>query len=225
MTTAVSVLVLGFLLGMRHATDPDHVVAVTTIVARQRRLWASAIVGAWWGLGHTVTIFLVGGAIIALHLVVPARIGLAMECAVALMLIALGVATLKSALARPGHPAAAAPLPGVDQIGPLRPLLVGIVHGLAGSAAAALLILATISDARWAAAYLAVFGLGTVAGMMALTTLLGLPFLYTATRFAHVHVLLARITGLASVALGLLLAYRFVVTGGLFSSAPRWTPE
>src|SRR5579863_9426409 len=130
MTTAVSVLVLGFLLGMRHATDPDHVVAVTTIVARQRRLWASAIVGAWWGLGHTVTIFLVGGAIIALHLVVPARIGLAMECAVALMLIALGVATLKSALARPGHPAAAAPLPGVDQIGPLRPLLVGIVHGL-----------------------------------------------------------------------------------------------
>jgi len=220
-----SILVFGFLLGMRHATDPDHVVAVTTIVmARRRGIWPSAMIGAWWGLGHTVTILLVGGSIVALHLVVPARVGLAMESAVALMLIALGAATLTSAFAPPGDPATAPPLAGLDRVRVLRPLLVGIVHGLAGSAAAALLILATISDARWAGVYLAVFGVGTIAGMMLLTTLLALPFSGNSGRVAHVNVWLARVTGLASVALGMFLAYRFVVTEGLFSSAPRWTP-
>jgi len=213
-TSAISILVFGFLLGMRHATDPDHVVAVTTIVARQRRVWSSVIVGAWWGLGHSVTILLVGGAIIAFHVVIPPRLGLAMESAVALMLVGLGATTLA------GAPA----LSGRGNSGGLRPLLVGIVHGLAGSAAIALLILATIADARWGAFYLAVFGLGTIAGMMLLSTLLALPFSYTTARFTLANLWLARVTSLASVSLGLFLAYRFVITAGLFSSAPRWTP-
>lgn len=71
MTSALSVLVLGFLLGMRHATNPNHVVAVTTIVARERRLWASSLVGVFWGLGHTATIFVVGGAILVFGVVIP----------------------------------------------------------------------------------------------------------------------------------------------------------
>jgi hypothetical protein len=224
MPSAASILVLGFLLGMRHATDPDHVVAVTTIVARQRRVWASAIIGAWWGLGHTITILIVGGAIIAFHVVVPPRLGLAMESTVALMLIALGAVTLAGVPARVAGHAASPPLAIVWRRGALRPLLVGVVHGLAGSAAVALLILATISDARWGAVYLSVFGVGTIAGMMALTTLLALPFSYTADRFALANTWLARITGVASVGLGVFLAYRFVVTAGLFSTAPSWTP-
>ena len=222
MPSAASILVLGFLLGMRHATDPDHVVAVTTIVARERRLWASAIVGAWWGFGHTITILLVGGAIIAFHLVIPARLGLAMDSAVALMLIVLGATTLVGGPTRLGAPDGQASLAVRRRT--LRPLLVGVVHGLAGSAAIALLILATISDTRWGAIYLSVFGVGTVAGMMVLTTLLAIPFSYTADRFALANRWLGRVTGVASMGLGVFLAYRFVVTAGLFSAAPRWTP-
>jgi len=134
-------LILGFLLGMRHATDPDHVVAVTTIVAREKRVWASAIIGAWWGLGHTVTIFAVGGALIAFHLVIPPRLGLAMESAVALMLVGLGITTLTGARRR-GR--TGAPHLEIANGSNLRSLFVGVVHGLAGSAAIALLILVVV---------------------------------------------------------------------------------
>src|SRR5215470_3191202 len=86
----LSIVVIGFFLGMRHATDPDHVIAVTTIVSQQRNLKRAALIGVVWGLGHTVTILLVGSAIILFNLVIPARLGLAMELAVGLMLILLG---------------------------------------------------------------------------------------------------------------------------------------
>lgn len=90
MVSLLSILFLGFFLGMRHATDADHVVAVTTIVARERSLRAAAPIGAVWGLGHTVTILLVGGGIIVFGVVIPPRVGLTMELSVALMLILLG---------------------------------------------------------------------------------------------------------------------------------------
>ena len=90
MWTFFSVLAIGFLLGMRHATDPDHVVAVTTIVSRERSTGNAALIGAFWGLGHTVTIFVVGTGIILFDIVIPARLGLSMELCVGLMLIALG---------------------------------------------------------------------------------------------------------------------------------------
>jgi high-affinity nickel permease len=90
----VSVLTLGFLLGLRHAADADHVVAVTTIVSRERRLRSSSLIGAFWGMGHTLTIFFVGGAIMVSNVVISARVGVGMELVVAVMLIALGLATL-----------------------------------------------------------------------------------------------------------------------------------
>jgi len=233
MTSLLSILVLGFLLGMRHATDPDHVVAVTTIVARERRLWASSLVGVFWGLGHTATVFFVGGAIVVFGVVIPPRIGLGMELAVALMLVALGVTSLarvaRSYRAEQG--AADAPAPN-DAVVPApawraaaRPVAVGVVHGLAGSAAVALLVLATIHDPRWSLLYLGVFGVGTIAGMMVLTTALALPFAFTSRRFARVNTWLGGVTGLASVALGAVLSYQSVVVQGLFTSAPLWTPQ
>src|SRR6266550_9323704 len=97
LTALVSVAVLGFLLGMRHATDPDHVVAVTTIVSQQRSLARAARTGVLWGIGHTATILLVGGAIIVLKRQlsgIPPRVGLSLEFAVAVMLIVLGLLTL-----------------------------------------------------------------------------------------------------------------------------------
>lgn len=201
------------MLGLRHATDADHVVAVTTIMSRERRVWASAIIGAMWGLGHTITVLLVGGAIVLFRLVVPPRLGLGMELAVAVMLVALGVANLRGASrARPArHPA--------------RPVLVGVVHGLAGSAAAALLVLSTISGAAWGLFYLLLFGLGTVAGMMLLTTAMAWPIAFTAGRVARTGDWLARATGLGSVLLGAFVAYRVCVTHGLLSAAPHWTPQ
>src|SRR5439155_2654355 len=208
--TLVSIMALGFFLGMRHATDPDHVIAVTTIVSRQRNVRYAALIGLLWGLGHTITIFVVGTAIILFDLVIPPRIGLSMELSVGLMLIVLGVANVRSFLRampepprpdagilhshahshgdyvhthshghRPGahtHADNKTPLGFVDRVllrlrayRPVRPLVIGIVHGLAGSAAVALLVLATIRNTRWAVAYLLVFGLGTVAGMMLIT--------------------------------------------------------
>ncbi|HEY6865978.1 MAG TPA: high-affinity nickel-transport family protein, partial [Candidatus Eisenbacteria bacterium] len=126
---------LGLLLGVRHATDPDHVVAVAAIASRTRNVLAATWLGVVWGLGHTLTLFLVGGAIVVFQIVVPPRLGLAFELAVAVALVTVGLLNLRrpGAAARPARPAPGAPLPA------LRAFVVGLVHGLAGSAAVALL--------------------------------------------------------------------------------------
>src|SRR5712691_13483631 len=100
MVTLFSIMVLGFFLGMRHATDPDHVIAVTTIVSRQRSMRHAALIGALWGLGHTVTILVVGSAIILFKLTIPPRLGLGMELSVGFMLILLGVLNLTGLMRR-----------------------------------------------------------------------------------------------------------------------------
>ena len=266
----VSVIALGFFLGMRHATDADHVVAVMTIVSRQRSLRPAAWVGALWGVGHTMTIVLVGGAIILFNWVIPPRVGLAMELAVGVMLIALGVmnvaGTLRSlpAVTSSGshdqdqtvhshahqhgdyvhshahahnpeqHPHAPdeTPLARVDRwfsrlkgYPTLRPLIVGTVHGLAGSAAVALLVLTTIREPLWAVAYLAVFGVGTIAGMVLITTVVAAPIVYSQKQYANAGRRLQFATGLISLAFGLLVAYEIGVVNHLFGSSPVWTPK
>src|SRR5215472_901292 len=169
---------------MRHATDPDHVIAVTTIVSRERRLGSAALVGALWGVGHTVTIVLAGLAIVVFGAVVSPRVGLTMELSVALMLVLLGALSVLGAFRSPPHahgdyvhahphpPGAGdhghrdddTPLARLDlrfgRLGLyhiLRPLVVGVVHGLAGSAAVALLVLASIREPLPAVGYLVVF--------------------------------------------------------------------
>jgi high-affinity nickel-transport protein len=228
MTSLASILILGFVLGLRHATDADHVVAVTTLVARERRLRVSALVGALWGAGHTLTLLLLGGAMIVFRVALPPRVGLGLELAVAAMLVALGGATLlraRVASSSPRSPSRAA-VPGVlFRRATLRPLLVGVVHGLAGSGAISLLVLSTIDDPRWAIIYLVVFGAGTVGGMMLLTTALGLPFVLAAARFERWSQWLARGTGLASIALGVVVAYQLIASQGLLSADPRWIPQ
>jgi high-affinity nickel-transport protein len=228
---AASILALGFLLGLRHATDADHVVAVTTIVARERRLGAASMVGVLWGLGHTLTLLVVGGAIVVFKLAVPARCGLALEAAVATMLVALGWVNL-ARTGRAGDDGLRAEPPAFDandrprasaRAGG-RALFVGIVHGLAGSAAVALLVLSTIGDSLLAFAYLAIFGAGTVAGMALLTTAVGLPFAVAVGRFERFNRSLARLTGLASLVFGLFIAYEIIFVHGLFSSRASWTP-
>ncbi len=264
MLELVSVVLLGFFLGMRHATDPDHVIAVTTIVSRERTVRSAALIGTLWGVGHTLTVLLAGGAIILFELVIPPRIGLGMAFSVALMLIVLGLwnlMDLRRWIGRPSAPEEVHSHPhnhgdyvhthlhghgpgahGHDEAGTsqawldrtlgrlgfyqaLRPLVVGLVHGLAGSAAVALLVLATIRDPVWAMAYLVVFGIGTIAGMLLITAVLALPLAYTAHRFAATNRYLAVASGLLSLGFGIFLAYQIGVIDGLFTSHPRWTPE
>jgi high-affinity nickel-transport protein len=269
MTSLPAIIALGFFLGMRHATDPDHVIAVTTIVTRQKSLSGAALIGAVWGVGHTLTIMLVGGGILLFGWVIPSRVGLSMEFAVGVMLIVLGLANLgdivrlvnRSAAADvsgAGHPHSHAHshgdfvhthphvhdpevhphdpdrtpviwldrhLGGVGLYRLLRPLVIGVVHGLAGSAAVALLVLAAIGNPAWGVFYLAVFGVGTIVGMMLITAAIASPMLYgrnVSQRFAGG---LRIASGLVSVAFGCWVAYQVGIVDGLFTGHPNWTPQ
>src|SRR4051812_31031680 len=173
-SSLLSALAIGFLLGLRHATDSDHVVAVSAIATREGSVSRALRIGAAWGVGHSVTLMLVGGAIVLFRLTIPARLGLAFEFLVALMLIALGVITL----ARRQPP---------KSVSLRRPIAVGFLHGLAGSAFVALLVLAAISGWPSQLAYLAVFGIGTVVGMAVITTAIALPASLAGRRFARMQ--------------------------------------
>ena len=216
LTALLSVTLLGFLLGMRHATDPDHVVAVTTIVSQQRSLGRAARTGVLWGVGHTATILLVGGAIIVLKVqlsAIPPRVGLSLEFAVAVMLVVLGLLTLAGGERRVADSTA-------------RPLTVGFVHGLAGSAAVATLPqVALIPNPVWAVAYLSVFGVGTIVGMLLVTASIAAPSLLAVNRFVGLNRTLRIASGVASIAFGLFLAHRIGFVDGLFTAAPSWTPQ
>lgn len=211
MISSFSILLLGFVLGMRHATDADHVVAVTAIVSGDSSLLRATRVGALWGLGHSITILLAGGAIVVFRLTVPPRLGLALEFAVALMLILLGALSLSN---RATAAAASA----------LRPVAVGLVHGLAGSAFVALLVVAAVPGVWLGLAYLAIFGLGTIAGMTVVTMAIAFPSAIGARRLASAQRYLRLASGLASVAFGLLLV-QHGVSQGLFTATPVWTPR
>ncbi len=239
MVSFAAILALGFLLGMRHATDPDHVIAITTIVTKQRGIAKAGLIGALWGLGHTFTIFVVGTLIILFQVSIPPRVGLSMEFAVAAMLILLGILNLTGVLAwfqRRFTPTSVDPAPSVDPDAErisqkirlfyiFRPLVIGIVHGLAGSAAVALLVMTSIRDPWWAIAYLLIFGIGTVAGMMLITGVIAAPLTFTAGKCAGWNRSMAVASGLLSLGFGLFLTYQIGFVQGLFSSHPRWTPR
>jgi high-affinity nickel-transport protein len=206
-----SILLIGFVLGMRHATDADHVVAVTTIVSDQPSLLRASGIGALWGIGHTITILLVGGAIVVFRVAIPPRLGLAMEFAVAVMLIVLGAVNLAGR--RIASPRSST-----------RPIVVGFVHGLAGSAFVALLVVAAVPGPWLGVLYLALFGIGTIAGMGLITMAIAMPSALTARRFVHMQRYLRLASGLASVAFGLVLV-RQGIADGLFSEVPHWRPH
>jgi len=207
-------LALGFMLGLRHATDADHVVAVSAVASREKSAWGAVRIGAFWGLGHTLTILIAGGLVIVLGLMIPARVALGLEMGVAAMLIALGATNLRAA----GHTHDAQSVP-VRGRSPWRPFAVGVVHGLAGTAALTLLVLTTLRDRLMAMLYLGVFGLGTIVGMTLLSAALAWPVSMAARRAVSFERLLTRATGLVSVALGLFLVYRIGFVEGLLRSS------
>ena len=239
MDPIVSAILLGFVLGLQHATDPDHVVAVATIVTRERRFAAGARVGLLWGIGHALTLALAGTVIVALGRSVPVGVAAGLELLVAAMLVLLGVLRLREAIrgilavapdarlanhrhgrsevvhAHQGaphvHPSAALLAAWRDEsrrVG-LRALLVGAVHGMAGTAAVALLVLATLHTAFAAMTYLVVFGLGTLAGMTALTAAMAYPVAQL-SRLRRMREAMAVVSGLAAIVFGCWYAVRVV---------------
>jgi high-affinity nickel-transport protein len=245
------VTLLGLVLGMRHSTDADHVVAISTIVSKQRSIRNAAFIGSVWGLGHTITIFIVGALIILFGVEIPPRVGLSMEFSVAVMLILLGILNLSGVMQKVTSyftpPIAARAIAShaasrdqgrtrmqgwLDQsVGRfglyqcLRPLAIGLVHGLAGSAAVALLVLSTIHDPAWATAYLLIFGAGTMIGMMCMTAAIAVPLTFAGDRFAKMSKYLATASGMVSLCFGSFLVYQLGFLGGLFTSHPQWTPR
>ena len=269
MISGLTILAIGFFLGMRHATDPDHVIAVSTIVSREPSIGKAGLIGAFWGLGHTLTILLIGATIILFNVAIPTRVGLTMELAVGLMLIMLGILNLTgvthwlSEKFSPAHPKVVGdhvhlhehgarlhyhwhshqpesehhteslsaprwlrgPFAKLGIFHSLRPLFIGIVHGLAGSAAVALLVLTTIHSPRWGVLYLLIFGAGTIAGMMLITMALALPFSFAGTRFAWVNRGLVTASGIVSLCFGFFVSYQIGFVEGLFTGHPHWTPR
>ncbi len=163
---------LGVLLGMRHALEADHLSAVSTLVAEQKSARGGALVGALWGVGHAATLLLVGVLLLVLRAEVPRRLEEGLDLAVAAMLIALGVRALyrgRNGFARPhAHPHA-------HRRWLARPVAIGVVHGLAGGGALAALVVARLPSLSSQLAYLALFGAGSIAGMVALSGLVGWP--------------------------------------------------
>lgn len=226
MNTPFALLMFGFLLGMRHATDADHVVAVTTLVARERRMRGALLLGAIWGVGHTATLLAIGVPIMLFGLVVPERLGLGLEFSVALMLILLGVLNLAEFFRRlhraparshgHSHAPAGDPERSKPERGAWRSLIVGIVHGLAGSAAVALLVLSEVKSVAWGVLYLLLFGAGTIAGMACFTGAVALPMSFASARSERLQAHFGWISGLLSLSFGAFLVYQTGFVGGLF---------
>jgi hypothetical protein len=201
MLTAVA---LGFVLGLRHAFDPDHVAAVSTIASRHRNPWTAGWVGTCWGLGHTATILAVGFAIVALRLRIPESLGQVFELGVAGMLVVLGVANLvASGSARPQSPESGLAL----RTSLTRSGLVGLAHGLAGTAPVVLLATAAMATPAAALVYLAVFGLGTTLAMASFSLLVGAPVALSGGSPALQRLAVVA-TGWLSIACGAWLAYQ-----------------
>jgi sulfite exporter TauE/SafE len=226
---------LGLLLGIQHALDPDHLIAVSTIVSEHKNFKWASLIGAFWGLGHTTTLFIVGVIVIGLRVSIPPRLGEGLEFLVALMLVILGINVLRKAFGAERvhlHTHSHSPEththfhvhdnPGQDHAhshpftAMRRPFIVGMVHGLAGSAALMLLVLSTIQSAVAGLVYIVIFGLGSVGGMLLLSGIISLPFILTAQRFSAMNRWIRVIAGVASVGFGIILGWEIGADLGFF---------
>ena len=240
-----ALLGLGLVLGLKHAVEVDHVVAVSTIVSEHRNLWRSAVVGGLWGVGHTASLVIVGVLVLAFRIAIPPSVASWLEFSVALMIILLGALAVMRVLRNrtdvhrhqhshdgkehvhihfhergaehSDHPATHSHQ--VSRLG-VKPLVVGAVHGLAGSAALTLLVLVQIQSIPLGLFYLLVFGIGSIAGMVFMSGLIGLPFALSARRLKRLNHGLQALAGCLSIAFGLWYAYEIGVTDNLWGLTP-----
>ena len=232
MFTSLTLLGLGLLFGLKHATEVDHVVAVSTIASQQRNVLRSALVGALWGAGHTASLLIVVVIVLCLRIAIPESVSRWLELGVALMIIGLGTAALWRALrnrsdvhvhehshegvshvhihfheSETRHKAERKHSHAVSAVG-IKPVLIGMMHGLAGSGALTLLVLTQISSIWMGFLYLVVFGLGSIVGMLLMSGLIGLPFALTSRSLSSLHHRMQVAAAVVSIVFGLWYAYR-----------------
>ena len=231
--TLFSVLALGFILGIKHAIEPDHVIAVSTIASQSKKLWHASLAGVFWGIGHTLTLFITGIILILMKGEIPDKWAMSLEFLVGIMLVFLGIKTIISFknihIHNHQHD-------GDDHkhvhshensgqhshkhqhrnASYLQSTLIGFVHGLAGSGAMVLLTMSTVKSIGEAAIYILIFGAGTVIGMLFFTTIIGIPFVLSNKR-KTISRPLGIITGVISTVFGLYYMYNLGVNDGLFN--------
>jgi hypothetical protein len=213
--TTLSILALGLLLGMKHATEADHLAAVATLAARQASLAQTLRQGAAWGVGHTLTLMLFGGAVFVLGHSISPSTERALETAVGVMLVLLGADLLR----RVRRERAARTPGGATAAWPVRALAVGAMHGLAGSAALVMLSLQGLPSVALGLGYIAVFGVGSLLGMAALSVVIAMPLRLSATRLVGLHRSATALVGAFSIGLGLYLVVQIGYLRGLFPGA------
>lgn len=229
-TSATGILTFGFLRGLNHAIESDHLAAVSTIVTERKSLLASAIIGGVWGLGHTISLFFAGIFVLLLDFQISEQTERMLEFCVGAMLILLGLNVLRKLLfgvtlnfhTHEHDGRVHAHLFGQDaphthhnfSFSP-RALIVGMIHGLAGSAALMLLVIPTIESRPLGLLYILIFGAGSIGGMMMMSLLVGLPFILTARKFNRLNLAMQSLAGVASVGIGLLIVYEKGITEGL----------
>ena len=231
--TPLATLGLGLLLGLKHAFDSDHLIAVSTVVTRERSAWRSLWIGLFWGIGHTFTLLMVGLIVLGLKKQIPPPVGLSLECLVGLVLIGLGLTTLydcwRKRVHAHSHVHAGAPhmhfhmhadSPAHQHPHPVRlgfrPLLVGMVHGLAGSAALMLLVLATIPSPALGLMYIVIFGGGSIVSMGLVSLLMGLFFSLATDRLHDLEHGVRLTIGTLSTAFGVWMVVEIGFIQGLF---------
>ncbi len=234
--STLGILGLGFLLGLKHATEADHLAAVGTMVSERKNLWSSAIVGGLWGLGHTISLFVAGVFVLLLNFQISEQTERILEFCVGIMLLILGLNVLRKFLkggklhfhahdhnahehAHPHiHKHAEADEENTHHGFSFNPraLIIGMIHGLAGSAALMLLLIPTIESKTVGLIYIIIFGIGSIGGMMIMSFLVGLPFHFTAFRASNLNRILQGIAALVSIVIGLTIIYEKGVTEGLF---------
>ena len=219
--SAIAVLLIGFVFGLYHAIEADHLAAVSAIVSEHKNVWTASIIGGFWGLGHTISLFVVGALVIFVKFQISASTEGILEGIVGIMLVLLGLNAIRKIFAaekihahtheHDGHKHSHVHLHHEEKaesshhrFAP-RSVLVGMVHGLAGSAGLMLLVLPTISSAAVALLYIAIFGVGSIAGMMIMSLLMGLPLYFTAQRFVSINKGIRFLAGAFSLVWGALL--------------------
>ncbi|WP_423799633.1 sulfite exporter TauE/SafE family protein [Neobacillus sp. SAB-20_R2A] len=217
--TFFSVLALGFILGIRHAIEPDHVIAVSTIASQSKKLWHASLAGVFWGIGHTATLFIIGIFLILMKNDIPEKWAMTLEFLVGIMLVYLGVAAMlsirKNRTPHREHGHVHNPA-SVNRGRYYKSLFIGFVHGLAGSAAMVLLTMSTVHSVWQGALYIIVFGIGTVIGMLIFTTIIGIPFIMSMKQMVTSKALILT-TGAVSTVFGFYYMYNLGVNDGLFN--------
>jgi ABC-type nickel/cobalt efflux system permease component RcnA len=231
--TLFSILGLGFILGIKHAIEPDHVIAVSTIASQSKKLWHTSLAGVFWGIGHTATLFLVGIILIFMKGEIPVKWAMSLEFLVGIMLVYLGITTIFSFKNIHVHEHKHdgdehKHVHTHESSGKhehkhqhkndtyLKSILIGLVHGLAGSGAMVLLTMSTVKSVGEAAIYILIFGAGTVIGMLFFTTIIGIPFMLSKKR-RTISRKLSFTTGAISTVFGIYYMYNLGVNEGLFN--------